>query len=99
MCGVSIGCNKKGFGIGATKSGALSSSLQIIFSIKNPFGFMTSEFCRSIAPEILCLSRLLRVSAKSEGASDYTYSFQEFKNQLLISLQYRNIPANKLQKF
>lgn len=67
----STGGNKKGFGIGVMKSGALSSSLQIIFSIKDLFGFMTSEFGRNITSELLCLSRLIRIS-KSEGASCYT---------------------------
>jgi len=68
----SIGCKKKGFGVGATKPPALPSSLQIIFSIKYLFGFMKSEFCRIIVLEVLCLSRPIRISAKSEGVIWYT---------------------------
>lgn len=67
-----IGCKKKRFGVGSTKPAALPSSLQIIFSIKHPFGFMKSEFCRSVTPELLCLSRPIRFLAKSEGVSWYT---------------------------
>lgn len=68
----SIGCKKKGFGVGATKPAALPSSLQIIFSKKYLFGFLKRQLYRSIILELLCLSRPIRVSAKSEGVSWYT---------------------------